>query len=69
MRSQKSRQAAVAARQCLADGRGMEYWNEYEDIAVPPLADAPTFSLRSRDFLRPVTVTIPSQYKVARNWM
>ena len=47
----------------------MKYWNEFKEIPVPPLADAPTFSLRSRDFLRPVTVTIPSEYKMARYWM
>ena len=39
----KSRQAAVAARQCVADGRGIKHWNEYREIPTPPLADAPPF--------------------------
>jgi len=64
-----NRQAAVAARQCLADGRGGKHWNELKDIPTPPLADAPPFSLRGRDVLRPVTITIPKQHKVLRNWM
>lgn len=37
-----SRQAAVAARNCLADGRGMERWIAIKEIPIPPLADAST---------------------------
>lgn len=36
-----SRQAAVAARQCLADGGAQNVWKQADDIPVPPLADAP----------------------------
>ena len=36
-----SRQAAVAARQCLADGGGLDRWIEIEELPVAPLADAP----------------------------
>ena len=35
-----SRQAAVAARHCLPDGRGTERWISYPDLPIPPLADA-----------------------------
>jgi hypothetical protein len=36
-----SRQAAIAARQCLADGGGVDRWIEIEELPVAPLADAP----------------------------
>lgn len=36
-----SRQAAIAARQCLADGRGVHRWHQVDDIPTAPLADAP----------------------------
>jgi len=36
-----SRQAAVAARQCMSDGGGLNRWVEIGELPVPPLADAP----------------------------
>jgi hypothetical protein len=36
-----SRQAAIAARQCLADGGVRNTWKQVDDIPIPPLADAP----------------------------
>lgn len=36
-----SRQAAVAARQCLADAGAINRWIEFEELPVSPLADAP----------------------------
>jgi hypothetical protein len=36
-----SRQSAIAARQCLADGRGVDRWRQVDDIPIAPLADAP----------------------------
>lgn len=33
-----SRQAAIAARQCMVDGSGLGRWEEVEDLPVPPLA-------------------------------
>lgn len=36
-----SRQAAIAARQCLADGRGVHRWSQVDDIPIAPLADSP----------------------------
>ena len=35
------RQAAVAARQCLADGKGLHAWEQVSNIPMNPLADAP----------------------------
>ena len=35
-----SRQSAVAARHCLADGRGENIWTAYKSLPVPPLADS-----------------------------
>ena len=54
-----SRQAALAARQCLADGSGLDRWKEVEDIPIPPLADAAPYNLFSgRGCCRPVTLTL-----------
>ena len=36
-----SRQAAVAARQCLVDGKGVNSWEQVTKIPMNPLADAP----------------------------
>jgi len=40
-----SRQAAIAARQCLADGCGLDRWREIDFIPIPPLADAPPWNI------------------------
>lgn len=40
-----SRQAALAARQCLADGCGLDRWREIDYIPIPPLADAPPWNI------------------------
>jgi hypothetical protein len=50
-----SRQAAVAARHNLADGRGLENWLNLVDIPVPPLADGDSIGIRS--CCRPITVS------------
>ena len=60
-----SRQAAVAARQCLADGRGDDQWIALENLPVPPLADGPVCS-GGRFCCRPVTVNIPDRQKYMR---
>ncbi len=64
-----SRQAAVAARHCLADGRGAGRWVPVEDIPVPPLADASVCDFCDcRGCCRPVTLTInPKQQFIRRN--
>ena len=36
-----SRQAAICARQCLADNRGTRSWKQIQNIPMTPLADAP----------------------------
>jgi hypothetical protein len=62
-----SRQAACAARQCLADGRGLDRWMTFEEIPVPPLADAAPFALcPCRGCCRPVTISINDQQKSLR---
>lgn len=50
-----SRQAAVAARHNLVDGRGLDTWLNLVDIPVPPLADGDSIGFRS--CCRPITVS------------
>lgn len=40
-----SRQAAIAARKCLSDGRGAGRWRTLEEVPTPPLADASAFNI------------------------
>ena len=62
-----SRQAACAARQCLADGRGLDRWMTFEEIPVPPLADAAPLRLcPCRGCCRPVTISINDRQKSLR---
>lgn len=59
-----SRQAAIAARQCVADGSGLEGWKEIDKIPIPPLADAVPWNISDcRGCCRPVTVTLPRSQK------
>ncbi|KAL7557538.1 hypothetical protein ACA910_019251 [Epithemia clementina (nom. ined.)] len=62
-----SRQAALAARHCLADARGgTERWKTDEELPIPPLADAAAWDLCvCRNCCRPVAITIDSRQK---NW-
>jgi hypothetical protein len=63
-----SRQAAVAARQCLADGRGTNRWVTLSDIPYPPLADAAAFNIFfCRGCCRPVSLSIHQRQKAARH--
>jgi hypothetical protein len=63
-----SRQAAIAARRCLADGRGAGRWRTIDEVPVPPLADASAFNiLDCRGCNRPVTVTLNEHQKTWRN--
>jgi hypothetical protein len=65
-----SRQAAIAARQCLADGGGLDRWVEIEEIPVAPLADAPPCNIMfCRGCCRPVTLTISDNEKTCRRYM
>ena len=65
-----SRQAAIAARKCLADGRGAGKWITVDDVPVPPLADASAFNICDcRGCCRPVTVTLNDHQKIMRNYM
>jgi len=63
-----SRQAAIAARQCLADGKGIQAWEQVESIPMHPIADAPPRNLFfCRGCCRPVTLTIPDNEKRTRS--
>ena len=61
-----SRQAAIAARKCLADGRGAESFKTIDSLPVPPLADSAAFNLCDfRGFTKPVTIGLNESQK---NW-
>eukprot|EP00536_Pseudo-nitzschia_multiseries_P004604 jgi/Psemu1/253742/estExt_Genewise1Plus.C_770053 len=63
-----SRQAAIAARQCLADGKGTQAWTQIQNIPMHPLADAPPRNpFFCRGCCRPVTLTIPAKEKRTRS--
>jgi len=64
-----SRQAAIAARQCLADGGANNSWQQIDEIPIPPLADAPPRKpCFFRGCCRPVTLTINYKEKKCRRW-
>jgi hypothetical protein len=63
-----SRQAAVAARNCMADGRGVDRWVAISDIPIAPLADASACDpCACRNCCRPVTISINERQKSCRN--
>jgi len=65
-----SRQAAIAARQCTADGSGLGRWQEVEDLPIPPLADAaPWDFFQCKRCCRPATLTINDSEKRCRKNM
>jgi len=65
-----SRQAAVAARHCLADGRGVQRWMSEETVPVPPLADAaPCDIVTCRGCCRPVTLNINENQLALRRYI
>ena len=39
------RQSAIAARQCIADGKGINSWEQVQNIPMYPLADAPSCNI------------------------
>ena len=54
-----SRQSAIIARQCLADGGGgRNIWKPVDGIPNYPLADSPSLMFYPRGCMRPVTPTI-----------
>ena len=64
-----SRQAAVAARQCLADGRATGRWRTGHELPIPPLADAAACDLfMFRNCCRPVTLSIDERQKTQRHY-
>lgn len=63
-----SRQAAVAARKVLADGRGSYRFNQISSLPIPPLADAaPGDVCAFHSCCRPVTMSINDGQKKGRN--
>ena len=64
-----SRQAAVAARHCLSDGRGTDRWITYPNLPIPPLADAAAGEmLACRNCCKPVTLSIHDRQKDYRKF-
>ena len=64
-----SRQAAVAARHCVADGRGQLRWLSLETVPVPPLADAASCDfITCRGCCRPVTLNINQNEQLIRRY-
>jgi hypothetical protein len=64
-----SRQAAVAARNCLTDGRGVDRWVAMPDLPIAPLADASSCDpCACRNCCRPVTLSINERQKAYRNY-
>ncbi|VEU35296.1 unnamed protein product [Pseudo-nitzschia multistriata] len=62
-----SRQAAIAGRQCLIDGKGTRAWAQVHSIPMHPLADAPPRTpCFCRGCCRPVTLTISNKEKRSR---
>ncbi|CAB9500392.1 DUF221 domain-containing protein [Seminavis robusta] len=62
-----SRQAAVAARKVLADGRGSNRWMQLDTLPIPPLADAAACDpITCRGCCRPVTLSINDRQKTYR---
>jgi len=59
-----TRQAAIIARQCLADGSARNRWKQVDQIPIYPLADAPPWAVG-----RPVTPTTPYLSKKIRRWV
>ena len=65
-----SRQAAVAARHCLADGRGVQKWLSVETVPVAPLADAaPCDIITCRGCCRPVTLNLNGNQLMIRRYI
>jgi hypothetical protein len=65
-----SRQAVVAARNCLADGRAYGRWTTLQEIPIPPLSDAaPCNVVLCRNCCRPVTLNINDRQKACRFYM
>ncbi|CAB9496984.1 expressed unknown protein [Seminavis robusta] len=64
-----SRQAAIAARRCLADGRGAGRWKTFDDLPMFPLADASAFNICDcRGCMRPVTISLNDHQKIWRGY-
>lgn len=62
-----SRQAAIAARHCLTDGRAANRWLTLEELPIPPLADAPSCNVMAcRNCCRPLALGANERQKNIR---
>lgn len=62
-----SRQAAIAARHCLSDGRASNRWLTLEELPIPPLADAPSCNVMAcRNCCRPLALGANERQKNIR---
>ncbi|GAX28816.1 hypothetical protein FisN_35Lh018 [Fistulifera solaris] len=62
-----SRQAAIAARHCLTDGRAANRWLTLEELPIPPLADAPSCNIMAcRNCCRPLALGANERQKNIR---
>ena len=62
-----NRQAAVAARHCLADGRGEHMWEAQQALPLPPLADSvPCDFVTCRGCCKPITISINRNHLAIR---
>jgi len=65
-----NRQAAVAARHCISDGRGRNSWLTSTSVPTPPLADAAACDLVTcRGCCRPVTMSINRRQQLIRKFI
>lgn len=65
-----NRQAALAARHLLADGRGANRWIAVEELPVPPLADSASCDLITcRGCCRPLSLSVSNNEKMIRKWL
>ena len=65
-----SRQAAIAARHCLSDGRAYGRWSNLHEIPIAPLSDAAPCNIwLCRNWCRPVTLSISDSQKTIRFYL
>jgi len=65
-----NRQAALAARHLVADGRGANRWIAVEELPVPPLADSASCDLITcRGCCRPLSLSVSNNEKMIRKWV
>jgi len=65
-----NRQAALAARHLVADGRGANRWIAVETLPVPPLSDSASCDIITcRGCCRPLSLSVSSHEKMIRKYL